>query len=119
MKKYPAFFLIFLALSMSSIKVSAQKRNTIPNNGFWVLVGNIHDKTTTTVQFYTNEEKLIYEEKITGVKFNLNRRKTLLYLKEGLEKAMIAWNEKGETLRDKNWVSVLVRKQNPVPISLK
>lgn len=119
MKKYPAFMLILFAITVSSINVSAQKKNTIPDNGFWELVSNIHVKKTTLVQYYTNDGNLIYEEKITGVKLNPERRKTLMRLKEGLEEAMIAWNEKKETLHDKNWVSILVKKQNPGLKSLK
>ncbi|MEO9021898.1 MAG: hypothetical protein ABI237_04235 [Ginsengibacter sp.] len=119
MKKYPTFFLIIFATSILSTNVSAQKKKTIPDNGFWELVSNIHVEKTTIVQYYTNDANLIYEEKITGVKLNPRRRKTLIRLKEGLEKAMIAWNEKRETLYDKNWVSLLVKKQNPGLKSLK
>ena len=107
---YSKMIVAILALSIISNSVYSQKKSYIPEEGFWVLVSNVHEQKITTVQFYTNDRRLIYEEKVTGVKFKLNRRKTLLHLKEALGKAITAWNEKGEMLRDKNWVSMLVKK---------
>lgn len=110
MKKYSKMIVAMFALSIISNSIYSQKKSYVPEKGFWVLVSNVHNQKITTVQFYTNDRNLIYEEKVTGVKFKLNRRKTLLYLKEGLGKAITAWNEKREILRDKNWVSILVKK---------
>jgi hypothetical protein len=103
--------LTVVMVSFAICNVSAQtNKTTFQQNGYFVLESNKTDKKATTVRFYNDNNVLVYEEKVTGVKFNLNRTKTLDKLNEGLEKALLAWNEKQETLRRKDWVAVLVKK---------
>jgi hypothetical protein len=97
MKKYLGFIIAIFFLSMFPKSNFAQKKSYVPEQGFWQLVSNVHEKKNTLVQFYDDSSNLIYEERITGVRMNIKRNKTLLHLKAALEKAMIAWNKTKET----------------------
>lgn len=111
MSKYNfAYLLLCIAImQLAAIPANAQRRTKyIPTDGFWQLVNTPAEKEVTTVQFYNNNRKLVYEEKITGVSFNLKKIKTLRWLKKGLEKALVAWNANKETLYDRDWVAVIV-----------
>ena len=92
MKKYTAFALMIFAILFSSTNLSAQKQNTIPEKGYWVIESNIHNKNNAIVRFYDDNSVLIYQENVHDYRMNINRRKTLRALKSGLETAMIAWN---------------------------
>jgi len=100
--------LLFLfVLLMPALAVHAQaKLNDLPEKGFYVLISNKDSVNATTVQFYNDEEQLIYEEKVHGKKLNLSRKKVRLSLNSCLSKALLAWNYKKEVLLDKNWVAV-------------
>jgi len=93
MKKYVVLITATFFLSAISNPIQAQRKNFIPEKGFWQLVSNVHIKKNTQVQFYDDSLRLIYEETVTGVRMNVKRKKTLQSLKAGLEKAIIAWNE--------------------------
>src|SRR5215218_11170289 len=106
-RSFKAVFLLTIALFFQQIVVTAQsKKSTIPDKGYWVIVTNIHVKKKATIQFYTDQNELVGEE-IVAVKLNPDRRKTRYRLKAGLEKALLAWNEKQKTLRDKQSMAVL------------
>jgi len=51
-----------------------------------------------------------YEEKVAHVSFNLNKVKTLRWLKQGLDKAMLAYEENKEPLKNKSWVAAIAKK---------
>ena len=91
----------FTANAQNNKSVDSQK-------GFWVIVSNIHLKKEATIQFYNDEKKLIYEEKITGKKLRLNKRKTILCLEEGLDKALAAFSNDKAVLKNKDWMAVLL-----------
>ncbi len=91
----------FTANAQNNKSVDSQK-------GFWVIVSNTHVKKEATIQFYNDEKKLIYEEKITGKKLKLNKRKTIRCLEEGLDKALAAFNNDKAVLKDKGWMAVLL-----------
>jgi hypothetical protein len=100
--------IVFVALfQFSTFKANGQfKKSYIPDNGYWVLVSNIHVKKVTTVQFYNLEHQLIYEEVIKDQKMDLKRVKTLRCLKKGLETALLAWNQQKKAIYNKDWVAM-------------
>ena len=104
--------LFVAAIQFVSLKANCQKRfaKYIPAEGFWVLVSNIHVKHVTNVQYYNNDKKLIYEEEVVNVKFNLKRVKTLRWLREGFDKALIAFTKTKQPLKDSNWVADIVKR---------
>jgi len=89
----------------------AQSTKTIDQQeGYFVLVSNKAEKKVTTVQFYNNANVLMYEEKVTGVKFNLNRKKIIDMLNQGLQKATLAFNAKPEVQKNQDWMAAIVKK---------
>ena len=101
-------FVASVQLSISDVK--AQSRAAcVPKDGYWILVSNLHVKKVTTVQFYTNENQLIYEEVVRDQKMDLKRLKTLRCLKKGLDAALVAWNFQKQALYNKDWVAANLR----------
>jgi len=103
-----ALTVIVLFIGNSSF---AQNKKTVDQtDGYFVLVSNKAEKKVTTVQFYNNANVLMYEEKVTGFKFNLNRKKTIDMLNLGLQKAILAFNSKPEVQKNQDWVAAIVKK---------
>jgi hypothetical protein len=102
-------FLFVLLISVSAAHAQV-KQNDLPEKGFYVLINNKDSANATTVQFYNDNQQLIYEEKLMGRKLNLDRKKVRRSLNSCLNKALLAWNYKKEVLLDKNWVAVTMHK---------
>jgi len=101
-RSFKAIVLVTIALFFVQMVVIAQsKKSTIPDKGYWVIVTNIHVKKKATIQFYTDQNELIGEE-VVVIKLNPDRRKTRYRLKAGLEKALLAWNEKQDAQTNKH-----------------
>lgn len=111
MKKFPVFICSIFFLSIISRSGYAQKKNPLPEKGFWQLVSNTNEKKNTLVQFYDNSSNLIYEERVTGVRMNIKRKKTLLHLKVALEKAMAVWDETKETKYNNGLLASILKRQ--------
>lgn len=92
---------VFAANAQNDKSAGSQK-------GFWVVVTNVHVKKEAIIQFYNDEKRLIYEEKITGKKLKLNKIKTIRCLEEGLDKAINAFNNDKAVLKDKGWIAMLL-----------
>lgn len=110
MKKY-SIVLILIALFAQVENLSAQQKNSNSENGFWVLESNIHDKKNTTVRFYDNNSTLMYEEKVCNCRLNIKRKKNIQYLREGLEKAYVAYNSNQKVIRDATWMTAMINKK--------
>jgi hypothetical protein len=103
--------LLLIVLCITASETYAQSRqHYLPENGFYVLVSNKNNKYDTLVQFYTDDQQLIYEETVHAKNFNLNKKKVLRCLNFCLTKALLAWNYKKEVLRDKNWLASTLHK---------
>ena len=88
-----AFLLILLS---TCIAVSAQNKKIKPwvcEKGYWVTESNKAAPKVLTVRFYTNEGLMVYSETINGKRLNTNRRRTKIYLKQALDKVMIAYQK--------------------------
>jgi hypothetical protein len=82
----PAILLIFV-LSFAGLSSSAQKKtNYIPQQGYWQLVSNVHNKGVVTVQFYSEDNELMYQETVNN-RMNVNRRKVRRQLYLALQEA--------------------------------
>ncbi|MEN0055258.1 MAG: hypothetical protein AAGC65_16405 [Mucilaginibacter sp.] len=97
------FFILLITASV------ARAQSESPEKGFYVLINNKDSMSVTTVQFYNDEQQLIYEERLQGKKLNLDRKKVRRLLNSCLSKALLAWNYKKEVLLNKNWVATMVR----------
>jgi|SRR5215213_6576310 len=92
MKKYFATAVMSFLLMLVIAPCFAQKKpGDISSRGHWQLVSNIHDKKTITVQFYTDQNNMIYEEKLTNARMNTKRRKIRRQLNLALEEAYNQW----------------------------
>ena len=67
----------------------------VSKKGFWVVQSNTNVPTSSTIYFYTMNNRLLYKEEIEGVRLNLNRNKVKMRLKRALEKTIDA-HERGE-----------------------
>jgi hypothetical protein len=97
---------IAIGLGLTGASAQAPSRaGTIPENGFWVVVTNEKTPDMATVQFYDLSKHLIYEEHLTGVRFDLSKRITRKRLNQSLQSALIAWDENKQMLEDKGFVA--------------
>ena len=81
----------------------------LPEYGFWQLVNEKHQKRVTTVQFYTEDKELMYQEKVKGVRFNMKKTRTSRWLKEGLDKARVVWAPHRKAIFNQEWMADIVR----------
>lgn len=70
--------------------VSAQneRRNAVPENGFWEVITDEAHPRLATVRFYDLSAHLVYEEKVTGVKLDIRRRRIREELNATLKAAL-------------------------------
>ena len=94
--------LISLILSTQIIKAQDAESTTKPaspkwvsDKGFWVIESNVKNRKSSVVRFYTNDQQLIYTEKIEGVTLNVKKKKTLIKLKNVLDKVVDTWQANG------------------------
>ena len=89
--KHKIIFPTILILFLSGYGAFAQQKNEPEVKGFWQLVSNISDKKTVTVQFYTSEGQLMYQETLHNVKLKAERKKVQRKLNEALKETYQAW----------------------------
>jgi len=82
----------FLFLLMISGTINSQEQDHTPpwvsDKGFWTTESNIHDPLDHIIRFYTNDGRLFHTEKLSGVKLDVDKRKTKMKLKKALEQTM-------------------------------
>jgi len=98
MKKQLYLFLFILSFVISTAGFAQQgpnkgKAKCISSKGYWVIENNTKSPENSTIYFYNNDNVMVYQEKVEGIKINTNKRKTLLKLKSALEQAIIAWED--------------------------
>lgn len=91
MKKVLIPALVTLFILSGASQLQAQKREPMPDNATWQLVSNINNKSTVTVQFYTNDGILMYEETLHNVKLNIQKKKTVRKLNAVLKQVHSNW----------------------------
>jgi hypothetical protein len=83
--------LLFQASSFAQRKGSPEG---VSEKGWWVIENNVHKPKNNIVYFYNNDGILVYKEKIEGIRINPSRKTTRLQLKQVLESAVVAWEQK-------------------------
>jgi hypothetical protein len=104
MRKNLKMLFIATVLSTTAIAATAQENETktsskpkwVSDKGFWVVESNLKTPQTSTVYFYNNQNDLLYKEQVDGVKLNIKKRKTLIMLKQVLDKSLLQEVAKGE-----------------------
>ena len=95
MKKTLITGLFVTLFSLTSYLASAQDTNPVPKwvseKGYWVVEGNLNTPLDNTIRFYNNDDALVYQETLKGVKLKAGKRKVQMKLKRILESAIIAW----------------------------
>ncbi|MGE5105912.1 MAG: hypothetical protein ACM3H8_00070, partial [Sphingobacteriales bacterium] len=63
----------------------------------------------SVVYFYTNDNVLVYKEKMNGVVLNLKKRKTKMQLKQVLEQSVYAYEQKHHSSENEMWVANTIK----------
>ena len=104
MKKIKQIALVVAMLTITGFAFGQKEnRNSSANNpswvsdkGFWVIETNVKTPKRSVVHFYNNDRQLIYSEKVEGRKLKVKRKRTLVQLKNALDKVIYAWEKNGE-----------------------
>jgi hypothetical protein len=97
----------FVLLASSTSAQTGTKSETAPwasAKGYWVIETNVKTPLQHMIRFYTNEDILVYTEKIEGIRVNPGRKKIKMKLKEVLEASVVAWERSKKPDADKNYV---------------
>ncbi|MBD2751708.1 hypothetical protein [Spirosoma validum] len=97
---------LFLAASFST-QAQTKKESLISSEGFWVVETPVKSRHCI-VRFYTDEQKLIYEETVNRC-LNIARKQTKRQLNVALEQAMFVWNATHKVPTDRQWVANLIK----------
>lgn len=100
---------LFATASLASAQAQQARESISPREGFWVVESQPKSRECT-VRFYTNDQKLIYEETINQ-KLNIARKQTKRQLNIALEQAMFVWNATHQVPTDRQWVSIRFEKR--------
>ena len=87
-----------------------RKKFVIPDYATWQLVSNINDKSKVTVQFFSPDGILMYEETLHNVKLDITKKRTVHRLNEVLKQVHEAWVKDKVRMSEKEFVA---RKLNP------
>ncbi|MVM30861.1 hypothetical protein GO755_12535 [Spirosoma sp. HMF4905] len=104
-----AFVALLFTTASFTTQAQLKKEQPIAKDGFWV-VETMPKSQQSIVRFYTNEEKLIYEETIDR-NLNIARKQTKLQLNVALEQTLFIWNATHKVPTDRQWVAVQFEKK--------
>jgi len=98
MKPITRSLIAFLSLVITAFAANAQEPNSskapwISDKGYWNTETNIHDPLNHIIRFYTTGGKLLHTEKLSGVKLNMDKRKTKMKLKKALEETIALYSK--------------------------
>jgi hypothetical protein len=82
----------------------------VSDKGYWIIESNIKTPENSIIYFYTNDNELVYKEKIEGVRINLKKRRVLMNLKTVLEQSIIGWNEQHILKQNEMLVALALKK---------
>ena len=114
MKKH-LFVTLLLGLAIQAATFAQTDQHPTPEwvseKGWWVVESNIHTPKQHIVYFYNNDGVLVYKEKIEGLRINPSKRTTRMQLKQVLESAVLAWENKHQLKEDQELVINSLRKK--------
>jgi hypothetical protein len=120
MRKFFKMMIVAGVLSSTTIAAIAQenengqstKAKWISDKGFWVVESNIKTPQTSTVYFYNNQNDLLYKEQLDGVKLNIKKRRTLMMLKQVLDKSLLQTDVAKKERQDQQLVKNTLKYRN-------
>ncbi len=81
--------LLLCFFTFQSVHAQKKKNNEI---GFWQIVSQVAQPRHLTIQFYTNDRQLIYEEILTDIRLNISRKNIRRKLDRTLQEAYEFWS---------------------------
>lgn len=105
MKRLISTAVLTMAILFLATGASAQQKDVTPDNGSWQLVSNLQDKSKVTVQFYTNDGTLMYEETLHNTRLNINKRKTVRHLNTVLKEVYTNWVKNRSVTTEKDIIA--------------
>lgn len=99
--------LIFFATASSAQEKKIA--SAVSSIGYWVVESNVATPLNHIIRFYTNENELVYTEKLNDAKLKLRKLKVRLQLKEVLESAVVAWQKNKTPQENKAYVSLRLK----------
>lgn len=95
---------VLILTASLTIQAQTNKEPFVSQEGFWVVETPLKSRQCI-VRFYTNDQKLIYEETLNRC-LNIVRKQTKRQLNAALEQAMFVWNATHKVPSDRQWVAV-------------
>ena len=82
----------FTAFSQNNTRATADETPAwVSDKGYWVVETNIHTPKQYIVRFYNNEHRLVGTKNINGMRLNMKKAKTKMFLKSMLESSLQDW----------------------------
>ena len=115
MKLSRILMLVTALLIMSAVHAQfrAPKDRTpkwVSDKGYWQIETNIKTPRNNIIYFYTNENVLIYKERLDNVILRLEKYSVKMRLRKALDAALTAWNKSRKYQDDQQLVSMMLRK---------
>ena len=108
-----AFTLLFLSTSFAQSEEQETPAYPTPKwiseKGYWIVETNIHTPGKNILYFYTNNNVLVYKEKVDGIVINLKKRSVKLSLKKALEQSITAYNQHYRMVENEMLVINMIR----------
>jgi len=82
----------------------------VSEKGYWIIESNIKTPETSIVYFYTNDNTLVYKEKIEGVVLNVKKQKVKMRLKKLLEQMIYTYEQEKRFRENEMWVANSIKK---------
>jgi len=119
MKKQILTFLLAVVLCGSSSAGFAQVEEEtytpatpkwVSDKGYWVIESNVRTPKNSVIYFYNNDNKLVYREKLEGIRINWKKKRVLMHLKTVLEQSIASWNKRHLFKQNEMLVAIALRK---------
>lgn len=82
----------------------------VSQKGYWVVEGNLHTPKSNVIYFYTNDNVLVYKEKVEGMKIKTGKTKVCMKLKAALEGAVAVWEATHVAKANDTLIAVALKK---------
>lgn len=94
MKKLLLSFFVLATVSVSCFAQKEKHSKWVSDKGYWMIESNIKTPKSSIIYFFNNDNVMIYQEKVQGMRIKTKKQRTLTRLRAALEQAVVAW-EKG------------------------
>lgn len=82
----------------------------VSQKGYWVIEGNVHTPKSNVIYFYTNDNVLVYKEKVEGMKIKTGKANLCMKLKAALEGAVTVWEATHIAKENDTLIAVALKK---------